>query len=385
MYGKYARFEFNLQRRNKKNLFLGLLLILFFVVSFHVFETSKPITIFDEKREEPAMYNSIFNQTLPLDELPEEEKEIGELLREQSSLVNFQIWYLRQKEWDAFLDNAFELTANRLRVHELDNLGIPVNLIIPIQDILKEEVFFRYIDEHNLEFQLESVTSSQYLVHIMRNLSGLVFLLLVMLFASEILSYESRHQSIMQGLPLKFMNKIHAKVMVSFLLIAMLLLIGVVLGGVYSSYQSSIGDFMAPVVIYLSGEYMAISTTTFLILLVGGQLIVLIFLLYLASLLNMLLKNAFATVVFGLSLFFIPDVFGSLNIDVPWLHTIKLIDIYSVLMGTSSVQATFTHIDYLWAMIYLVIATFVIILIIYTINKRDYLKKFSILHKERKA
>ena len=67
------------------------------------------------------------------------------------------------------------------------------------------------------------------------------------------------------------------------------------------------------------------------------------------------------TVVFGLSLFFIPDVFGSLNIDVPWLHTIKLIDIYSVLMGTSSVQATFTHIDYLWAMIYLVIATFVII------------------------
>ena len=52
------------------------------------------------------------------------------------------------------------------------------------------------------------------------------------------------------------------------------------------------------------------------------------------------------TVVFGLSLFFIPDVFGSLNIDVPWLHTIKLIDIYSVLMGTSSVQATFTQSSY---------------------------------------
>ncbi|WP_152563044.1 hypothetical protein [Alkalihalobacillus alcalophilus] len=335
------------------------------------------MTVYEEKRQEPNMYNSIFNQMQPLDGVSDIEYEIGLNLREQSSLVNFQVWYLRDKDWEGYLENGLELSQLRLRVHELGNLGLPPNMIIPVNEILKEKAFLTYIDEHHLEFQMDAITSSQYLVEALGTISGFVFLLFILMFASEILIFEARHKSVLKGIPLSFMSKVHSKVMVSFICISLFLLVGFGLGGLFAAWQSSPGDFAAPVVIYQGGEFIAISTLKFYLLVMIGFFLVTVFLLYLTVLLNIVFKNAYATIMFGLGVFFIPDIFSSVGLHVSWLHTIKLIDIHAILLGNSTVQYSFSQIDYTYALIAIFIATLIIISVIYGINKKNYLEKFK--------
>src|SRR5690625_516729 len=86
MFWKYTIFELKILLQNRKQLFLGLLLVFFFPVYFQIYFNSEPPTLLSQKHEEKEI-QSIAVNVLPLDiRETEENEEIFYNLTEQLSL-----------------------------------------------------------------------------------------------------------------------------------------------------------------------------------------------------------------------------------------------------------------------------------------------------------
>src|SRR6185312_5407146 len=130
MFWKYLLFETKLLLKNRKNWFLGIVLMLFFPLYFIYFSQTEIDSLRDEKIIEQSNIKSIFN-TFPEEqrETPEGE-EVYQNIVQQSSLINFQIFYLRtDKTYNDYIDNGLQLNELRLELLELESKGIPKRLV----------------------------------------------------------------------------------------------------------------------------------------------------------------------------------------------------------------------------------------------------------------
>src|SRR5690625_4148998 len=94
MFWKYTIFELKILLLNRKQLFLGILLILFFPIYFQIYLNSEPPTLLSQKYAEKEKQSIIVN-TLPLDlRGTEEGQELFSNYTEQLSIIGMQIFYL---------------------------------------------------------------------------------------------------------------------------------------------------------------------------------------------------------------------------------------------------------------------------------------------------
>ena len=154
MFWKYFLFETKLLLHNRKNLFLGFSLVLFFPLFFIYNSQIESETLKDHKKYEASMIKSILKQFPETQKDTLEGEEILQNILKQSSLVNFQIFYLRSDETrEQYIENGLLLNQLRLRMYELDNKGVSDHLVIPKEEILREDVLLRYVQEHQLPLQ----------------------------------------------------------------------------------------------------------------------------------------------------------------------------------------------------------------------------------------
>ncbi|MFD1848536.1 hypothetical protein [Oceanobacillus bengalensis] len=378
MFWKYFLFETKLLLHNRKNALLGIIIMLFFPLFYNYYSGTQPETLIDQKRTEGERMYSILNQ-LPdnLEGTPEGE-EVYQHITKQASLVNMQVYYLSEKgEMDEeYIRDGLLLNELRMRVHELGNIGIPENLITPIDEILSEDARLRYIEEHDLTIMTDPFASSNYLVVAFQTLSGILFFLFVLLYASEIVVYERLHHSVMNGFPLAFMKRIHSKVILYFIHLFMFLVIGIVLGGYFAYKDSgSFGDFSYPILIMNNGEYTFISTMTYIGISVLMLAIITVLVLYLSVFMNLLFKNAYTNILVGLGLFILPDILSAVGLEISLLNPIKYLDYSKVLSGVFAKDWENALVDYGHAIFWLFIVTGLIISVIYIKNKWPYVQK----------
>ncbi len=350
--------------RNRKNLFLGAILALFFPIFFFYYSDTEVETIESEKRSEKEMINATFDSfPLSQEETPEG-AEIHEIYLEQSSLVNYQLYYLAfvglDETNEEYIENGLKLNELRLRVHELDNQGIPSQYIIPKEEVLQSNAFLQHALENQIQLEPDPFVATDYLMHALGILSGLFFLLFMIISGSEILLYEKKHQTVMKGFPLSIMNKIHAKVMIHFLYMMVFLTAGIIAGGYIAAREAGFGNLSYPVMIFMNNDYVAIPAFQYYIYILLAIALIVILLYYTAALFNTLFKNSYATVMIALIIFYIPDLFLMIGWNTAWLHPIKIIDISGVLSGDVAVQFGNGQIDYGYAMIWL--AVFVVMI-----------------------
>lgn len=371
MFWKYTLFESKLLLHNRKNWFIAFFLLFFFLVFFIYYSQEEPVTLVDEKREEAESIQATFYHLDYLRHDVEEVAEVYELITQQSSLINFQVYFLGMgDDSEEYINNGLELNELRLEAFEMGNPGIPDHLIKPKDEVLKENALLTYIHDKQLPIETDSFATNHYVVNALTMISGLVFLIIILISGSELLVYETHHQTVVQGFPLSFMNKVNSKVIVYFIYLYSFLLTGFLIGLVYTATQLDAGDFSFPVLIYQNGSYTAVSTTQYLVYVFSGFALATILLLYFSILLNLLFKNAFANILIGLGIFALPHLIAALDVSVNPFVFINYIDIISVLSGDLAVKFAASYID-LWH-----VALVLIGLILATVSAIYLIKKF---------
>lgn len=375
MFWKYTQFETKLLLRNRKSWFIAVFLLLFFLIYFAYYSQVEPLTLIEQKRLEKDEMNVIFeNVEYILDDVPEVAA-IHENLLKQSSLINFQVYYLGiGDDSKQYIENGLELNQLRLKVHELGNKGIPEHLVKPKSEILKEDALLHYIKENNLPIEEGSFVTNHYFVNALKTMSVLL-ILVILISGNELLLSEKRHLSVVKGFPLSFLKKITSKVFVHFVYVYSFLILGFLIGGFYLIKKLEVTDFSFPILIYQNGTYTSISTWQYLFYMFMGMAIVTVLLLYFSILLNMLFHNAFANILVGLGLFALPDLIMTTGLKLNFLNSIKYIDISNVLSGNLASQTGNLSIDYWHTFSWLLIMIILIFCVIAVINRFMYFRK----------
>lgn len=376
MFWKYTLFETKILLHNRKNWFVASCLLLFFLVFFINSSQEEPMSLKDQKREEARIMNATFDHIEVQREDVPEISEIYDILTKQSSLINFQVYYLGiGDDSEQYIENGLELNQLRLKVHELGNKGIPDYLITPREEILKENALLNYMKDHKLPIGADSFLTNYYFVNALQAMSGLLFLTIILISGSELLVFEQRHRTLVKGFPISFMKKVNAKVAVHFIYIYSFLLIGFLIGWTYAVEKLNAKDFSFPVLIYKTGDYVAVSTAQYLVFIILGMALVTVVLQYFSILLNMLFQNAFANLLVGLGIYYLPDLLVSAGMNTSYLHPIKFINIAGVLSGDLAIQLGNSSIDYKYAIILLMAVTIFLNISIYLINTYSYRRK----------
>lgn len=372
MFWKYMLFETKLLLNNRKNWFIAFFLLFFFLVFFIYYSQDEPLTLAEEKREEAKDMQAVFFYLDYLREDVEEVAEVYDLVTQQSSLINFQVYFIGMgDDSEEYINNGLELNDLRLEAHKLGNSGIPDHLVVPQEDILKENALLNYIQDKELPIETDSFTTNHYVEDALTTFSGLLLLIIVLISGSELLTYETRHRTVMQGFPISFMTKVNSKVIVYFIYIYSFLLVGGLIGLIYTTSKHT-GDLAFPILIYQNQSYTAVSTTQYLLYMFVGFALVIILLLYVSVLLNLLFKNAFANILTSLGIFSLPYLIELSGISINPFIFLNYIDIESVLSGNLATIYGVDYSDFIHVFTVIIAMISITILSIYLINKYTY-------------
>lgn len=370
MFWKFSLFELKLLIKNRKNWFIAGFLLLFFLLFFIYYIQEEPLSLADQKRQEAGVTYAAFEylNLLYLD-VPEVAA-VREHQVEIQNSVNMQVWHIGDgKNSEQYIEEGLKLNEHRLAMHDLGNAGIPEHLITPKEDILKEDAILNYIRDNNLPIESASFNTNHYVTSVLTMFSGLLFLALVLISGNELLLYERRHMSVMQGFPLAFIQKVASKVILYSIFIFAFTLIGFLIGSTYLARVHDTGNFNFPVLIYKNEDFIAVSTFEYLVHIFIGFGLSIIVLLLLSILLNMLFKNAFANILIGLGIFLLPDIAIAAGLNTVLLHPIKFIDINKLLSGDLAIALNNGAIDFWFAMTILAGIAILLLGIIYAVNK----------------
>ncbi|WP_010098654.1 hypothetical protein [Ornithinibacillus scapharcae] len=375
MFWKYTLFEMKLMLRNRKNWFLAVFMLLFFPLFFTYYSQTEIVPLKQKVQEESNMTYSLLDIYPDMYRETEAGKEVYENLLEQQSLVNYQVFYLGVgKDHDAFVEAGLRVNELRLRVHELDNLGIPEQFIFPKEEVLRNDAMLRYIQKHDLELETEPIVASSYILYALSTVSGLFFLIIILIGGSELLAYETKHRTAVNGFPIAFMKRILSKIGIHLVFFSTVLVLGIFAGITYVSSKVGSGSFSSPVLLYKDGDYVPISTSKFILFIVVGFIIVALMLLVLSVLLNQLLQNGYANVLIGIGIFLIPQLLQMIGIT-EFLSPLTYIDIVGVLSGDLASELGNPRIDFFNASTWLIMMIIALILLVYVKSKLPYIQQ----------
>lgn len=375
MFWKYLLFELKLLLSNRKNWLLGLALLLYFPLYFLIYSQTEFETLKEKKKEEAAGFDTIFfNFPDTLRETPEG-KEIYNNFTEQVSLINMQRFFLTRSEDDQYIDNGLRLNELRLHIHGIGNKGVPSHLVVPKVEIFKEDALLSYNKKHQLPLQPDPFVASNYMPVALNEISGLIFCLFILIAGSGMLAHEQQNRSVVSGFPISVMKKINGKVFIYFIQIYLFLIFGLLLGGIYVSQKTGIGDFTSPVLLFQNGDFIAVSTIRYLAYMLVALALITLLLLYGTALLNLLIKNVYATVLILIVVFFLPDLLLTTGIKTTLLHPIKYIEIGAVFSGNLAEGFGNDKLDYKHAFVWLIALNLIVLAILYGRNKLMHMRK----------
>src|SRR5690606_37901908 len=198
MFWKYTRFETKLLLKNRKSWFVAVFLLFFFMLFFMYYSQETPVPLDKKKAIERDTSYAVFEYLdLQRHDLPEV-AEVYNYHTQIQSLLGMQTWFIGNgDDSEQYIENGLEINSLRLEVHELGNKGIPEHLIVPREEILKEDALLHYIKDNNLPIESDSFATNHYISNVLTMFSGLLFLVIVLISGNEMLVYEQRHQSVL--------------------------------------------------------------------------------------------------------------------------------------------------------------------------------------------
>lgn len=389
MFWHYFLFEMRLLLANKKNWLLGFALILFYPLYYSHYSQLDFVKLSEKKQEEAEKFLEVFDTFPGTVWETEEGKEILDNLTKQSGLMNWQTLYLHNTgnsdgffgagpNFHKFFDTGLKLNELRLDLHRRGNKGIKRDLIVPVDEILKENALYQYHVENDLPLIHDPYKASNYIPVALNLLSGSLFCVFVLLAGSSMLLNDQQHPSVMKGFPISFMQKAISKVGVHFVQIMFMVCASIGIGSYYVAKKTGWGDFRTPVLIYQNGDFIAVSGLRYLIyMLIAFGLITLLLLLTFLFV-NLVTKNLYAAIVIILLVLLSPQLLLAAGVETDWLYPLKFIDIGAILSGDAAKEYGLEKLDFKHAYSWLVILNLLVISILYARNKLMHFRKVEV-------
>lgn len=374
MFWKYTLFESKLALNNRKNWVIALFFLMVFTLLFmYTASENAPKSLYEQKVEEAKDMEAFFHymDTVRFDN--EEAAGVYELVTKQASLINMQRWYIGSgDDSDQFIEDGLELNELRLQVHELGDIGVPAHYLKSKAEILRETAVLEFIKKYELPLESESFLTSYFIEEAFKSVSGLVFFIVVLIAGSEMLTFEQRHTSILNGFPIPFMHKITSKIIIHFILISVCLLAGFLIGLTYLDSKLEALDFQFPILIYMNGDYIAVTVAQYIIYMLLAFLMSTMIVLLGAILCNMIFKHAFATILAGAAVFLIPHLMMLAGWKIPVLSKISYLDFANILEGETAIVLQSPSLDFINGYIWMSLVLVMLVGIIYILHKSSY-------------
>lgn len=377
MFWKYTLFQMKVFFRKRKQWILGILILLIFPLFYLYYQNSEPTSTSKQKIEEKDLL------LMTLDLLPgevrstEEGMKIYENLTQQLSIINMQIYYLKTEqgqEEDNYIADGLTLNQLRMELHEQGNPFIPEYFVIDREEIQKENDLLMYLDQHDLEIEDNPYVATQFLVSAFKLIVGPILFMIILLLGSDMVAFERNHQTMLKMLPISFMKKAMSKIGIQFTYILSLILLSLLAGGSYVITKEGMGNLKYPVIMYTSTGYEIIPISKYILYVLLALILIIFMVLFLALLIESFIKNEYGTVLIGIALFFIPEVFHLFDVNMKILFPLKYIDITSVLSGDLAEKYGLSSIDYWHSILSMIGFTIVILIGLFIKNKLSFKK-----------
>lgn len=375
MFWEYSSFEWKMMLFEKRNWFLAFLALFFFAINYFGLNETSTDNLYSEKRDEAVRAGDsvdLFSEEAK--GLPEGEEIYQNLLSELSAL-NMQRYFATENNYSEFIEQGRLINQLRLRNEELNYIGMYESYIVPATDVQKDEAFLSYIEENQMPLIEEGYAASRYLIDTLTNISGLIFYVFIIVVSHRILIYERSHQTILRGLPISKTQKVHSKFLVYFMSMVGLLALCFGLAFLVGALGDGTGDFRYPRLIYLNGEFQAISTTLYLTYLFLGLVVVTGVVVLLSILLNILIPNGYATIFIAIGLYFTSALFSIIGLNQIPFQLFQFVDIERVLSGDVAIALGNSQLDFIRVLVILCVFMMILWGMIYLLQNRTYLRK----------
>lgn len=308
---EYLRFETELFMRDRKNGFLFLGVALFLIGLLFYIPYQQVNDIYNKTQNElHTVRNAISSFPVHIVEENSDEYPVyGDVLKESQLIGSQEVALTFYDDLNEYTSIGLELAQSRIQAHEKGYESFNQNFFVPLEQSLRESVYYQALEDQNQTIERDAQSSSTYLVLSITALSS-VFFLFLLLLTSDILTKDDAHHTIIQAYPINASQRLIGKLVV-YLFTTMLVLTGLFgLAYIGSLLLFDAGSMQYPRVIYTLSGYEAVSTGQFILrsLLISAGFV--IHTVLLAAVLNSFLKNRYLTLFFGSSLLLISFLFS---------------------------------------------------------------------------
>ncbi|WP_391209568.1 hypothetical protein [Psychrobacillus sp. L4] len=371
----YTRFETLLFIRNKRNLLLILLSLLFFTLYPFFFQLKESIELREIKKQELMTVDNILmpftSEYLALDEAY---LKTYDNLVDQRQLIARQLFNITSNKLEEFVENGYSLNELRFQGIVDGFAGASKLFAFNQEDLLREQALFTYLKEANMPIQTNNLTAVNAMTSSLQVYGSLLFFFVVLLISCDLFALDAEHRSILYSLPLSFWKKFHTKVGIMITMIMSSILVGVLVCFSVSSMLLEKGSFHYPVVFYTTEGYTAIPVWQYILLILSGFFIIGMFVVIGSSLGYFLFRQPYINLFVGSLCFFFPNILAMMHIPkvssfIPMLY----FKIPSILDGELATQLWNFQMDFSRGMLVCVISIpFVFFLLVWARRRGIY-------------
>lgn len=304
----YIKFEAKLFLKDRKNLLLIGLFIVFLGITYWII-TAQGVGDLEQEAYEEVNQTRLglltSQQHSPEDE--EEQSRSQNILQQQDLATrSYNGIIFGNDHW--YVPNSLELAELRVSMHEIGLEDIPDELFPPENEARQDVEYYGYLTENNMPIQVDSQTAMGYLETVLMYFGVGAFFFLLLL-GSNVFTDDLEHSSMVDAYPLSTSQRMQSKLVIYVLFSFLTTLVLTLAGTIVISFIWPFGFIDYPVAYYSSGEFVASPLWQFVLIFFTTLFALAIHVILLCALGNKVLKNQYATIFLGGFLYTVPFLF----------------------------------------------------------------------------
>ncbi|WP_391115790.1 hypothetical protein [Psychrobacillus sp. L3] len=311
----YTRFEILLFIRNKRNLLLIILSLLFFTLYPFFFQFEEGIELRKVKKEELITLDKTL-MPFTSEYVAEDEAYLKtyDNLVDQRQLIARQLFNITSNNLEEFVENGYAL--NELRFQGLVDGFVGASKLFTFnqEDLLREQALFAYLKGTNMPIQPHNLTNVDALVRSLQTYGSMLFFFVVLFIACDLFALDAERRTIFYSLPLSFWKKFRTKVGIIITMIMSTILLGLLICFGVSSMLLEKGNFHYPIVFYTTEGYSAIPVWQYILHILSGFFIIGMFVIIGSTLGYYLFRQPYINLFVGTICFFFPNILAMMHI-----------------------------------------------------------------------
>ncbi|MFC3418743.1 hypothetical protein ACFOLA_04535 [Salinicoccus hispanicus] len=250
-------------------------------------------------------------------------QDIYDRLARQQSILGMQRYILSEKEGNTvegleeivsdYVDQGIEMAENQLYFHAADDFESQELLLtfmpseIEINNRLK---FLNYLKENDVAIDWNPMSPSLVLYTLVNIIAGVFIYIIAAIFGADRFSRDQENNwSITQGLPYTWKFQWRQRTFISWVLIWMTLIIGILISYFVSRLSTDTGTLMYPVQLYDGESAVYISILQYVVMTLLLAMALSYVIIKLSTGLSWVFRNIYLTITIVVAIFFIPYIF----------------------------------------------------------------------------